>query len=116
MSDATDAIIDIQEALLEYGSDIILKKVTKGTYDPDTGEDTASITDIPMQALPRNYNRKEMEDPNVHIKDKEFRLYYNGEIDYDDKIEYKGKIYSLERIDTKDFQNEELLYTIQGRV
>lgn len=116
MSDATDAIIDIEEAILEYGSDIVLNVITYGEYNPIAGEGLKTTTPHVMKALPGNYTNKELQDPNVHIKDKKFRFYYTGEITYDDQIEFRGDTYSIERIDSKIFQDELLLYTIQGRI
>jgi len=116
MSDATDAIADIQEAVLEYGSSIILNTIVKGAYDPAEGEGPDIITPHPMKSLINDYTTKELENDNIRITDIKFRFYYAGAIGYDDQIIFDGKTYSLENIDKKILQDENLIYTIQGRV
>jgi len=116
MSDATDVINDIQEAIDEYGSDIILNIITIGGYDPIEGEGSDTPTPHNLASLIADYTTKELESPNIHVNDIKFRFYYNGEIGYDDQIVFGGKTYSLENIDKQILQNENLIYTIQGRV
>ncbi len=116
MSEALEAIKDIKQALNDYGSDITIKINVEGVYDPVEGEGLPSITNVVTKALVDNYNRMEMQDPNVNLKDKKFKLFYDGEIDHNDTILFDGKIYSIERIDKKILQNENLMYVIQGRV
>lgn len=116
MSEALSAIEDIKAALNEYGSDIILNIVTKGVYDPVLGDTANVITPNNVKAIVDNYNRQEIQDPNIHIKDKKFTFYFSDPIGYEDEIVFQGQTYSIERVDKKIFQNEKLLYTIQGRV
>jgi len=116
MSDATDAINDIQDALDEYGSSITLNVVTIGGYDPVEGEGLEIITPHNIKSLIKDYTTKDLENQAIHVNDIKFRFYYNSEISYDDQIVFGGKTYSLENIDKKIFQDENLIYTIQGRV
>lgn len=116
MSDATDAILDIIEAIDEYGSSITFNKVTVGVYDPVTGDNTNTTVSTAMKALPSSYSESELQHDNIHIKDKRFRLYYNGTIEYTDTIVFKGDTYSIQAIDAKVFQDETIIYTIQGRI
>ena len=44
MSDATEAIKDIIEAINEYGSTITLNIITEGAYNPVTGDTDDTIT------------------------------------------------------------------------
>ena len=116
MGDATEAIIDIKEAILEYGSTITLNIVTEGAYNPVTGDTDDTITPRPVKALPRNYTSKELESPDIYVKDIKFLLYFDGEINYSDNLIFNGKTYTLLNIDKKFLQDENLIYTIQGRV
>jgi len=116
MSDATDAIVDIQEAVLEYGSSITLNTIVKGAYDPVEGEATDIVTPHSMKSLINDYTTKELENNNIRTTDIKFRFYYAGSIGYDDQIVFDGKTYTLENIDKKILQDENLIYTIQGRV
>jgi len=114
MSDATDAIADIQEALDEYGSAITLQIITKGALDLDTGRKAETIVEHNIQALPGTYGKDEQNE-NVHPKDIKFRFYFDSEIGYEDRIIFQGETYGIEQIDKKILQNENLIYTIQGR-
>ena len=116
MSDATEAIKDIIEAINEYGSTITLNIVTEGAYNPVTGDTDDTITPNPMKALPKNYTSKELESPNIYVKDIKFLLYFDGEINYSDNLVFNGQTYTFLNIDKKFLQDKNLIYTIQGRV
>jgi len=116
MSDATEAIVDIIEAIDEYGSGITLNIITKGEYDVIEGESADSITAVTTKALPKNYTSQELQNTDIHTTDIKFMLYYDGEISYKDNIVFDGKTYNLLNIDKKIFQDETIIYTIQGRV
>ena len=115
MSDATDAILDIQEALEEYGSSIVFNSIVLGPYDPVLGEAPKIITPHPTKALISDYTSKELENNDININDVKFRFYYNGIIDYSDNIIFGGKTYNLMNVDKKILQDENLIYTLQGR-
>lgn len=51
MTDAQSAVIDIQDALSEFGSVITLHKVVFGTYDPATGVAAETITTTNIKAI-----------------------------------------------------------------
>ena len=54
MSDAQEAILDIAEALEEYGSNIVIRTITKGdlsTYDPRNPTSNETITDVDSKGL-----------------------------------------------------------------
>ena len=116
MSDATDAIFDIKEAILEYGSTITLNIITEGAYNTVTGDTDDIITPHSMKSLPKNYTSKELESPDIYVKDIKFLLYFDGEIDYSDNLIFNGQTYKMLNIDKKFLQDENLIYTIQGRV
>ena len=60
MSDATDAIEDIIEAINEYGSTITLNIITVGTHDTVNGGTTGGSTaSVITKALPKNYTSKD---------------------------------------------------------
>lgn len=71
MNDAELAISEILTALSEYGSDITLRKVTHGSYNPLTGA-TEVNTDTPVKAL---INRLASESVSKQISGNEA---YNG--------------------------------------
>jgi len=116
MSDATEAIEDIIEAINEYGSSITLNIITKGEYDPVAGESSDITTPIITKALPKNYTSRELQNPDIHITDIKFMIYYDSEIAYKDNLVFDGKTYNLLNIDKKILQDETIIYTIQGRV
>jgi hypothetical protein len=51
MNDAQSAIIDIKDALAEYGSDVTLNTITVGAYNPITDTTTSTTVSTPMKAL-----------------------------------------------------------------
>ena len=116
MTDAELAIIDLKEAILEYGSTITLNIITEGAYNPVTGDTDDTITPHPMKALPKNYTSKELESPDIYVKDIKFMLYFDGEIDYTDNLIFNGNTYNFLNIDKMILQDETLVYKIQGRV
>lgn len=116
MSDATDAIVDIVEAITEYGSSCTLRIVAKGLYNTTTGETSNVNTDVPTKCLIMNYDNKELESPDIHVDDLKFFIYYDGDVSIKDKIIFSGKTYNFMKVDKKILQDVNLLYTIQGRV
>ena len=116
MSEATDAIIDIQEALEEYGSDIVLKSVTtEGTYNPATGETTDTVVTTNLKAIIKDFAGEELINDSIGVKDLKFMIYFASEIKYTDTITFDSKVYKILNIDKTILQNTNLLYIIQGR-
>lgn len=116
MSEALEAIEDIKQALNDYGTDILLGKVTKGVYDPVAGEEPVSTSQIPIKAFVGSYSSQELMNPDIRATDKKFTLYYADGITYDDKIIFEGKIHHIVNIDPQILQNETLKFVIQSRV
>ncbi len=115
MSDATDAVLDVIEAIDEYGSSITLNSIIPGVYDTTTGETADTVTPHVMKALPKDYKGKELDALDVHVNDIKFMLYHSGAIGYHDKIVYNSVTYNLLNIDKKILQDINIVYTIQGR-
>ena len=113
MSDATDGI---KADINEDGSTITLNIVTEGAYNPVTGDTDDIVTPYPMKCFPKNYTSRELESPDIHVKDIKFVLYFDGEIDYNDNIIFDGNTYTLLNIDKNIYKDENLIYFIQGRV
>ena len=115
MSDATDAILDVIDAITEYGSTITLKSITPGAYDTTTGETADVIADTITKALPKDYKGTELEAPDVYVDDVKFMLYTSDVITYHDKIVYDSVTYNIININKKILQDLNIVYTIQGR-
>ncbi len=116
MSDATDAIADVIEAIEEYGSTVTLNIITAGTHDTVNGGTTGDTTvPVSTKALPKNYTSKELQNTEIHATDIKFMIYHSTEIAYKDNIVYDGKTYKLLNIDKKILQDLNIIYTIQGR-
>jgi Mg/Co/Ni transporter MgtE len=115
MTDAQEAVIDIVEALTEYGSGISINVITEGVYDPTTGLKSKTTVSTNTKGLPRNYNSAELSDK-IFVTDMEFRLYFSGTIAYKDTITYQSKTYTIMNIYKKVLQNTLIMYTIQGRI
>ena len=115
MSDATEAIEDIIEAINEYGSSITLNIITKGVYNTTTGETSDTNAPVTMKALIQSYTSKELQNTDIHADDIRFVIYLDGAVEYKDTITFDSQVYKLLNIDPKYLQDENLMYTIQGR-
>lgn len=99
MTDAQSAIIDIQEALAEYGSVITFKSVTQGVYSPLTGN-AETTTDTITKAIIKRYASKELSEvvkDNVAVNSYELSamFYHSGEVKVNDKIVLNGATYNI---------------------
>jgi len=111
MSDATDAIKDIKEAIAEYGSDIKIVTLTEGDYDPYTGA-TITRTEVPTKALISGTSTNEILNKAVDTFDLSIKMYDSTEITKDNLINFRGDDYEILFVDTKVLQNETLLYEL----
>ena len=115
MSDALDAIEDIKEALEEYGSNIELRQITTGIFNPGEGETLDTFVDKPLKVLIKKYNSFERQNTEIHNDDLKLMLYFDESITYDDRIILLSSPYKILNIDKKVLQNENLFYTLQIR-
>jgi len=116
MSDATEAIVDITEAIEEYGSDIKIGVETETLpYDPYVGHiyttawtDTKALikktasTDLSSKLTPDQLNSYE----------KAIKVYSATEITKQHKIQIRSEDYNITVIDVKELQNTILLYEL----
>lgn len=117
MTDAFEAIRDLQEALTEYGSDITLKKVIQGTYNPQTGNTTQTVTDYNMRAIIKRYaseslSRSISENTIVSSYELSLLVYHTEEIKKDWKVIFKGQTYQILYVSPTTLQNENISYEL----
>lgn len=119
MSEATEAISEISEALAEYGSDINLIQVVEGEYDPITGETSKVDLITPMKAfLPNKATSSVISNSQIVTTssyDIIFQIYHDEEITESWEIEYKDDTYEIVLIDSTVLQNETLLYEVVAK-
>ena len=122
MSEATDAILDIKEALQEFGTDIIFQKITPGTYSP-AGTTTTKV-ETNTKALIKKQASQRVENAFAYLSKIEgvsssyevvFTIYLPFEPTKKDKIVYKGLAYTILYVDSTVLQNETLKYEILAR-
>lgn len=99
MTDAQSAIIDVQEALAEYGSAITFKSITQGVYSPLTGN-TETSTDTATKALIKRFASKELSEivkDNIAVNSYELSamFYHSGTVKLNDKIVLSGVTYNI---------------------
>lgn len=95
MTDARSAIIDIQEALAEYGSAITFKSVTQGVYSPLTGN-VETTTDTVTKAIIKRFASKELSEiVAVNSYELAAMFYHSGEVKVKDKIVLGGATYNI---------------------
>ncbi len=114
--DAQGAIVDIKRAIKDYGSDIILREITKTGYNSYTGS-VETATDINMRALPQDeatesVSRAFVNQGNSTSYEMAMKLYSEETITKSHKIVYHGDVYNILYVSSKVLQNETLLYEI----
>lgn len=109
MTDAQTAIADIQEALEEYGTNISLKKVTAGAYNPLTGDTADTVVSTSMKAF-INTSISSERLKLVGNYDAVFTFYTSEAVDESYKISYESKDYQILHISRKVLQNTSMLY------
>jgi len=112
MSEALQAKSEIAKALVEFGSDIIYKKITKGTYNPLTGDTTDTFTDIPMKAFVKKQATEETERAFTGDYERSIVIVSDFEPSKDDRISFKGIIYVINYIAPSTLQNIDFKYEI----
>lgn len=112
-ADALDAIIDIKEALEEYGSDILIVTLEEGAYDPYTGATTIR-TEKPTKAIIKSTTSNESLAKAVDTYELSIKVYSATEITIDNLINFRGNDYKIvpNGLDSKVLQNETLLYEL----
>lgn len=111
--DALDAIVDIKEAITEYGSDILLVTLTEGAYDPYRGATTIR-EEVITKALITNTTSNESLAKAVDTYELSIKVYSDVEITEDNLINFRGNDYKImpKGLDSKILQNETLLYEL----
>ncbi len=113
MTESQTAILDILDALDEYGTAITLKRVVEGEYDPTTGDTLDVVTEYPMKAfIGQMASEKMANDPLVKTSsyDAVFELYHTEKVTKGYLIEYGGFDYTILAIDSPVLQGDALLY------
>lgn len=112
-ADALDAIKDIKEAVEEYGSDIILVKLTEGGYDPYTGP-IETREETPTKAIIKSTTSNESLAKAVDTYELSIMVYSDIDITIDNLINFRGNDYKIvpKGLDSKILQNETLLYEL----
>lgn len=113
MSEATDAILDIKEALQEFGTDIVFQKITAGAYSP-TGTTTTKV-ETNTKALIKKQATKETQRAFLGDYEIAFMLYLNFIPTKADKIKYKNEVYNIVYVATSTLQNADMKYEILGK-
>jgi len=113
--EALEAIKEIQLALSQYGSDITFRSVTKGTYDPLTGDTTDTIVDIPTKAFIQSQASEATQRAFNGDYEVSFFTYLSSKPDKDDKIIYQSETYNIVYIAPTTLQNLNIKYEILGK-
>jgi hypothetical protein len=118
MSEATEVITDIQEALTEYGSSIIIKKSVSEVRDAYGVVTTAATaTTENTKAFIGRYATSmllsKLTDDQKQSYELSLRFYTTSVLNKEDYIiSFKSSDYNIVIIDSKIFQDETLLYEV----
>ena len=118
MSEATEVITDIQEALTEYGSSIIIKKSVNEVRDAYGVVTTAATaTTENTKAFVGRYATSQLlsklTDDQKQSYELSLRFYTTSVLNKEDyTISFKSSDYNIVIIDSKILQDETLLYEV----
>lgn len=117
MSVALDAITDIQEALDEYGSTITLNIPSNSTYNPATGEYTATTANEALKAFIKRVDADNItKNANeLYVGDIEFMFYTTTAFTEEATITFNSKEYKILGKTFKFLQDNVLAYEVIGR-
>ena len=116
--DAKEAIVDIAEAIEEYGSDVSVRTITKdqSLYDPRNPSAGIINTDVPTKALINTEASKDlatsMPKELIGTYQIAMKLQSTTPITKANKIIYDGKVYEILYPSKRVLQNELLMYEI----
>ncbi len=116
MTDAQSAIIDIQEALAEYGSVITFKSITQGAYDPLTGN-TETSTDTITNAIINRFASRELseivkDNTTVNTYELAAMFYHASTVKVNDKIVLNGATYNIIHVSPLYLQDVIIKYEV----
>ena len=120
MTEAQSAIIDIQDALAEYGSTITFKKASQGTYNPNSGA-VDTYEDVELKAIVRREATERVVNAFQDLSKIE-----NSEASYDialmfyhtekptkkDRISFNGDIYKIKYVSSTILQDAVIKYEV----
>jgi hypothetical protein len=118
MSEATETIVDIQEALAEYGSSIIIKKSVNEVRDAYGAVTTAATsTTENTKAFIKRYATNnifmKLYQDFINSYDLSIRLYTSQIINKEEyTISYQSQIYNIVDIEKKILQDEIIYYDL----
>lgn len=92
--DALNAIVDIKEAIAEYGSTIKIITNEQTDYDPYEGA-TVSRTEIPTKGIIKRSSTNEALNKSVDNYELSIMFYSSNEITTDNLINYKDNDYEI---------------------
>ena len=112
MSEATEAILDIVEALNEYGTSISLRSVSENSYDPYTGASTTEVDTGLKAFISLEASRVVSQQFAKHTYDLALKTFHTEKITKADKIVYDGEVYNIVYVSSKVLQDTTLLYEL----
>lgn len=117
MNDAQSAIVDIQDALTEYGTDITLNTITIGAYNPITDTTTSTTVSTAMKALIKNSATQhtaevfKLQNPTSSY-DYSLIFYSTIEPEINDTVTISGKTFKIVFVDKMILQNIIIKYEV----
>jgi hypothetical protein len=118
MSEATETIVDIQEALAEYGSSIIIKKSVNEVRDAygvvtTAATSTTENTKAFIKRYATNNIFMKLYQDFINSYDLSIRLYTSQIINKEEyTISYQSQIYNIVDIEKKILQDEIIYYDL----
>ena len=99
----------------KYGSDVIVKTGKITSYDPTTGENVVTTTDVPTKAFIESVSSSQVVEGEITLEDYSI-LVPSMNLFKGDHVVHKGKtLRVLAIVDRVESQNKEIIFTAIGR-
>lgn len=112
MNDAQSAIIDIQDALAEYGSNVTLNQITVGAYNPSTGETTNTTVSTALKAIIKKIASEDVLREYKEAYTYSLMLYHTSAIERLDTITIAGITYQVVFVSPMILQDIPIKYEV----
>lgn len=110
---------DIKTLLTNLGKDLTLRHVTKGTYDPTTGElSSDTITDTTAKGAITSYSAEDRQDTRIEVNDRKCILSgvdITTTPDINDLLVDGSTVYTIINASKIEYNDEDIVYICQIR-
>lgn len=115
MSFSTKMKATARKLISSFGDDIDIVKYSEGVYDPTIGTTPKTEVITPSKASVSFFTSNDLIEGVINMGDATATIETDLPLDKSYDIDYKGKRYNIENIDTVSTQNLNVIYRVQMR-